>query len=61
MTDPALNAWMDALQFFNSETTIEMFSAQLLWFFGGVLCAFGLCAFGMVIRAVRAAGSNVDI
>jgi hypothetical protein len=59
--DPALTTWADSLQFFNPETTAEMFSAEMLWFFGGVLCAFGLCAFGTVIRAVRAAGSNVDV
>jgi len=61
MIDPALTTYMGGLQFFNSETSAAMLNAELYWFFGGVFCAWVLCAFGCTIRAVRAGAGHVDI
>lgn len=61
MIDPAIQGFMDGVLMFDESTSGPMFNAQLYWFFGGVMCSFVLCAFGMTIRAVRAGAGHVDI
>lgn len=50
-----------ATRFFHEETSAAMFNAELFWFFGGIFTAWGFCAFGLIIRAVKAGGGHVDI
>lgn len=59
--ETVINAFLNAVRFFNSETSLEMFGAELRWFFGGLLFAWLLCAFGLVIRSVKAGAGHVDV
>lgn len=58
---PEIIEAMQNTRFFHEETSSAMFNAELYWFFGGIFTAWAFCAFGMIIRGVRAGAGHVDI
>jgi len=57
----AVADFLNNIRWFDSGVTLEKIDAQFYLFFGGVLFAFAVCAFGLVVRATKGAGRDIDL
>ncbi|MFA6961259.1 MAG: hypothetical protein WC205_10955 [Opitutaceae bacterium] len=56
-----VNAFVNAVEWFDPYCNLQVVKAELFWWFGGVFFAFGMGAFSTILRATRGAMEDVAL